>query len=79
MAKKVNKWFKPRHKVGYSASYSPNKNFQIGMKDNIPSERDAVTIGRQLQALANVQEHKNPSVARSFRESADYAFKQSKK
>ena len=75
----AKKWFKPRHKVGYSASYSPQKNYEIGMKDNIESERNAVTIGRQLQALANVQEHRNPSVSRSFRESAEYAFERAKK
>ena len=37
-----------------------------------------ITIGRQLQALANVQENENPAASKRFSEGAKLAFKLNK-
>ncbi|MEM3845713.1 MAG: hypothetical protein QXU98_08430 [Candidatus Parvarchaeota archaeon] len=75
MARKINRWFHPHNNIGYRAEYSPAKNYEIGMRNNVKGERNSLVVARQLQALANVNERRDPAVAKSFRESAEYAFR----
>ena len=71
MARRIKRWFNPKRHVGYKAENSPEENFAIGRRHGF----SALQIGRQLQALANVQEKRDPAVAHSFRRSAEFAFK----
>jgi hypothetical protein len=67
----TDKWFKPKRHVGYEADRSPEWNVALGRSKGY----SYLTVGRQLQALANVEENRDPSASRKFRESAKLAFK----
>ena len=58
-----------RRKVGYSEDYTPGKNVAIGRSHGY----SFLTIARQLQALANLENKTNPEGAFSFRAAAKVA------
>ena len=64
------KWFKPQRHIGYKEDLSAKENVRLGRSKGESYTR----IGRQLNALANVQERENPEGSSKFREAAKLAF-----
>jgi hypothetical protein len=66
----TKKWFMPERHIGYREDMSAEENVKLG---KVRGE-SYLMIGRQLQALANVQENENPAASKKFREGAKLAF-----
>jgi hypothetical protein len=70
----TKKWFMPERHIGYREDMSAEENVKLG---KVRGE-SYLMIGRQLQALANVQENENPAASRKFKEGAKLAFRLNK-
>lgn len=68
----TKKWFKPKNHIGYDHHKSAEWNVALGRSKGY----SYLTIARQLNALANVEENKSHETSsRKFRAAAKLAFK----